>query len=105
MELPNLSYINTLSGGDDAFKNKLIAIIKTEFPDEKAAYLKNIEAKNFKEASENVHKLKHKISILGLEKSYNFAVDHEDNLKEGNPSLKDGFNTILQNITEFLNKL
>ena len=52
-----------------------------------------------------MHKIKHKISILGLEKSYNFAVDHEDNLKEGIPSLKDGFNTILQNITEFLNKL
>lgn len=103
MEQPNLSYINTLSGGDEAFKNKLIAIVKNEFPQEKTEYLKNIEAKKFKEAAENVHKLKHKISILGLEKSYVIATNYENNLKDKNDdSAKAAFNTILQAITDFL---
>ena len=79
MEQPNLSYINNLSGGDKAFEAKLIGIIKEEYPVEKAIYIKNIELKNFKEAAENVHKLKHKISILGLEKSYNTANTFEEN--------------------------
>jgi len=70
LEQPNFTYINSLSRGDKAFEAKLVAVIKAEFPVEKATYLRNIEDKNYKEAAENVHKLKHKISILGLEKSY-----------------------------------
>ncbi len=102
MEQPNLSYINELSGGDEAFKNKLIAILKNEFPEEKEVYFKNFKAKNFKETAENVHKLKHKISILGLEESYKIAENYEDNLKESNVSGYETFNEILQNITDYL---
>lgn len=103
MEQPNLSYIDTLSGGDKAFKDKLISIIKTEFPEEKAVYFKNIENQNFKEASENVHKLKHKISILGLEKSYDIAADFENDLKDNNNDAgKEEFKNILQSMTDFL---
>ena len=105
IEEPNLSYINQLSGGDEAFKTKLITIIKTEFPQEKTIYFKNLTAKNFKEASENVHKLKHKISILGLEKSYAIAADFENNLKKNKEVGKEEFDNILQAITDFLNTL
>jgi len=105
MEYPNLSYIETLSGNDIAFKKKLIAIIKLEFPTEKKVYFKSIEAKNFKKASEDVHKLKHKISILGLEKSYAVAADYEKNLKENKDAGKESFDNILQVITDFLNTL
>ena len=34
MEKPNLSYIESMSGGDKAFEQKLIDIIKKEFPEE-----------------------------------------------------------------------
>ena len=105
MEHPNLTYINALSGGDDAFKSKLISIVKKEFPEEKAVYFKNFEAKNFKATAENVHKLKHKISILGLEESYKIAEDFEDRLKENNVSGYETFNAILQNITDYLETL
>ncbi|TGV00663.1 Hpt domain-containing protein [Flavivirga rizhaonensis] len=104
-EQPNLSYINTLSGGNEAFKAKLITIIKSEFPGEKDIYMKNIEAKNFKESAENVHKIKHKISILGLDKSYKAADDFENNLKEGSMVGKQDFDTILKLITDFLKTL
>ena len=49
MEQPNLSYINDLSGGDESFKEKLINIIRMEFPNEREIYFKNIESKKFKE--------------------------------------------------------
>ena len=105
MEQPNLTYIDQLSGGDKSFEEKLIAIIKSEFPEEKNIYYKNIDSCNFKEASENVHKLKHKISILGLEKSYEVAVNFENHLKEGSAVGKAEFDAILQLITDFIDTL
>jgi HPt (histidine-containing phosphotransfer) domain-containing protein len=105
MEQPNFSYINELSGGDEAFKQKLITIIKTEFPEEKSTYFNNIESKKFKEAAENVHKLKHKISILGLEKSYEVAANFENNLIQNSEIGKVEFENILSTITNFLTHL
>jgi len=102
LEQPNHTYIDNLSAGNKEFKEKLLAVIKEEFPEEKAVYLKNIQAKNYKEAAENVHKIKHKISILGLEKSYEIAVSFENNLKESNPTLRDEFENILNVISEYL---
>jgi len=68
LETPNLNYIEALSGGDITFKAKLIEVIKNEFPKESEAYFSNITQKNHQKAADDVHKLKHKISILGLEK-------------------------------------
>lgn len=105
MEQPNLSYIESMSGGDKAFEQKLIDIIQKEFPEEKAVYFNNINSENFKEAAENVHKLKHKISILGLVKSYEVAVNYENSLIEGNTTGKADFESILQIMTDFLETL
>ena len=105
MEQPNLSYINSLSGGDIAFEEKLIAIIKNEFPKEQEIYQTNIDKKNLKLAAENVHKLKHKISILGLEKSYVIATTFESNLLEGDTSLCIAFESILNTIANYLKQL
>ncbi|NMH88726.1 Hpt domain-containing protein [Flavivirga sp. Y03] len=105
MEQPNLSYIYSMSGGDKDFEKKLINIIKAEFPEEKKTYYKNINSDNFNKASENVHKLKHKISILGLEKSYEMAVDYENNLKKASTVGRKDFDAILQLITDFINTL
>ncbi|MGB5419911.1 Hpt domain-containing protein [Algibacter sp.] len=101
-ETPNLNYIEQLSGDDMSFQNKLIAVIKREFPEEKALYLNNIKSNNFIKASENVHKLKHKISILGLEKSYEVAANFEDKLLENSAEGKAEFEIILKIITNFL---
>ncbi len=105
MEKPNISYITSMSGGDTVFEQKLIAIIKEEFPTEKEEYLKNFNNHNFKDAAANVHKLKHKISILGLEKSYDIAVAFEHNLLEGITDLNSEFESILNNITNYLQQL
>ena len=105
MENPNLSYIQSMSGGDEAFEKKLINIIKAEFPLEKEEYYNNYKANNFKLTADNVHKLKHKISILGLEKSYEVAVAFENNLLEGETTLNQEFESILINITNYLQQL
>ncbi len=105
MEQPNLSYIRSLSGGDKVFEAKLIEVIQSEFPVEKAVYIENVEAEKYEETAENVHKLKHKISILGLEKSYEVAAKFENNLKEGSSILKEEFENILKNITNYLTTL
>lgn len=105
MEQPNLSYIESMSGGDKAFEQKLIEIIKSEFPQEKQVYFDNIRAKDFKATAENVHKLKHKISILGLVKSYELAANYENNLIDGSSKGKDEFESTLQLMTDFLETL
>jgi HPt (histidine-containing phosphotransfer) domain-containing protein len=105
MEQPNLDYINQLSAGNDAFKLKMITIIKAELPLEIEAYQSNISQNNFKLAAECVHKLKHKISILGLEKSYYIAEQFEDNLKDNSFTLQENFEHVLSVMQDFADRL
>ncbi len=105
METPNLSYIDQLSGGDLEFKTKIINIIKSEFPLEKDEYYNNVQNKNLKNVAENVHKLKHKISILGLEKSYALAETYEEEVRNNDLSRQKDFDNVLTAITDYLNKI
>ena len=102
MEQPNLNYIKDMSGGDADFEAKIIGILKAEFPEEKATYFDKVAQNDYKQIAEIVHKLKHKISILGLESSYKDAVEFEHNLFDGNTEGKDKFEDILQRMTAFL---
>ncbi len=105
MEQPNLNQINELAGDDIAFKAELLAVIQKEFPKEKQYYHNCVLAKNYEKTAEIVHKLKHKISILGLEKSYEIAVLYENSLREGANDFKKEFEKILLSIGEFLEVL
>jgi HPt (histidine-containing phosphotransfer) domain-containing protein len=102
MEKPNLDYIEKLARSDDSLRNKLITVLKIEFPEEKKEYYKSLKNKNFKQIEENVHRLKHKISILGLEKSYTIANEFEHNLRELNLDRVDDFDQILVAISSYL---
>ncbi|MBC5836945.1 Hpt domain-containing protein [Flavobacterium muglaense] len=105
MEQPNLNYINDLSGDNAEFKQKLIAILKRELPEEIDVYNKEYANVNYLLAAQSVHKLKHKISILGLEKSYYIAEEYENNLKENSTDLKAVFENILESMQEFVSDL
>lgn len=102
METPNLNYVNELSGDDVTFKNKFISILKVEFPVEKAHYLDIIKNRKYKATAEIVHKLKHKLNILGLQESYRLAVIFEEELRLDNNRLKDDFLKILNTIENYL---
>ena len=101
----NLSYLNELSDGDEVFEKKLLDILKAELPEEIEEYQNNIRSNSLSLVAENVHKLKHKISILGLEKSYEIASDYEKNLKLENLDLQVEFEEVLNNMIEILKKI
>jgi hypothetical protein len=105
MEEPNFTYISQLTGGDKVFEEKIFKVLKMEFPVERETYLNNIAKTDFDLAANNVHKIKHKISLLGLVKSYELASVHEINLGKGNALLHDDFNEILNTMTDFFDKI
>ncbi len=102
MELPNLSVIKEISENDMEFQNSIIEILKTEFPQEVDLYKQNFDSKNYFEASNNVHKLKHKISLLGLNNGLQTATAYELALKNGNIELHNDFIKILDKIHVYL---
>lgn len=105
METPNLEYIKQLAGDDVAFEQKFIAILKDEFPVEKQEYIKTLQEGKTNETALLVHKLKHKLNILGLENAYRLAVTYEEELKMENTALKEEFSSILETIESYLKTL
>tara|TARA_R110000764_G_scaffold47996_1_gene106787 strand:- start:361 stop:681 length:321 start_codon:yes stop_codon:yes gene_type:complete len=105
LDKPNLKYLYTLSRGDKSFEKKLIAVLKSELPDEISTYKKNLSQSDFLQIAENVHKLKHKISILGLIESYEFALLYEEEVKVGNINQSKKFEEILAVMLQFVQKL
>nr|WP_321413562.1 Hpt domain-containing protein [uncultured Allomuricauda sp.] len=101
-ESPNLAYVDNLADGDEAFRQKFIGILKEEFPLEKMEYITAIESSLFREASEHVHKIKHKLNVLGIHNAYTLAVQHENELRNGEQSFKQEFLLILQNVENYL---
>jgi HPt (histidine-containing phosphotransfer) domain-containing protein len=105
MEQPNLDYILQLSAGSEEFKQKIISIVKLELPQEIEVYNQYMQNNHYLRAAESVHKLKHKISVLGLEKSYYIAEQFEENLKNNQTNLQVNFEAILHSMQDFVNKL
>lgn len=106
MEKPNLNYIKELSDGDLTFEKKLIDVLRKELPEEYQVFLESFEEKNFKKTADSVHKLKHKISILGLVKGYETASKFEQDLKIHNEIvLYESFKKNIENMLDFIKSL
>lgn len=105
MEKPNNNYIDQLAGDDLEFRAKMINILQKELPEEIAEYNSKLAESDMKQAGLMVHKLKHKVSILGLEKSYYLAEKYEKNLKEGNTDFQEDFELLLQEMSKFVAQL
>lgn len=105
MEQPNSNYINDLSGDNQEFKARLIKILKKELPEEIELYFLQMKNKDLLLAAQSVHKLKHKISILGLEKSYYIAEEYENNLNDSVIILQIEFEAILKIMQKFVDCL
>ncbi|MEQ6125029.1 Hpt domain-containing protein [Pseudotenacibaculum sp. MALMAid0570] len=103
MEKPNLNYIKQLSDGDIDFENQILSVLKRELPEEFEEFLKNFKEKNFIKTAENVHKIKHKISILGLTKGYEEAALFENDLRDRRETKRyDSFVEIIKSMLDFL---
>jgi HPt (histidine-containing phosphotransfer) domain-containing protein len=105
MEQANSEYIDQLSGDNVEFRKKIIEILKRELPEEVGTYFDQIQNYNYLMAAESVHKLKHKISILGLNKSYYIAEKFEDNLKDNSTELQSDFDAIIKIMQDYVDKL
>lgn len=105
MDSPSLDYINRLSNGDEGVFNTLITVIKKEFPIHKEEYFSSVEAKELRVVEEHVHRLKHKISVFGMNDSYELANQYEKNLRAGSFELKEEFESILMTITKYIETL
>ncbi len=101
-EIPNSNYLYEIAAGDQKLINKLLNVIKTEFPEEKASFEANFKAKDFDKAAENVHKLKHKINIFGLQDGYEVAKRFEEELRKGTYQSYLDFLAILVEIETYL---
>jgi hypothetical protein len=102
METPNLSYINKLSKGDVSFEKEILTIVKEELEQEIEDYHTYFKAQNFLKAKVFVHRIKHKMSILGLEKSYEITNSFENDLRESNLKHQEYFEGMLPIMTNYL---
>lgn len=101
-ESPNLSYINKLSRGDTLFVQNLMDIIKKELSRDSATYHSDLKEGNFIKSAEHVHKLAHKIRILGFKKGYKIAEQYSADLLKRNLKLKLDFENILKTMLLFV---
>ncbi|TKD66563.1 Hpt domain-containing protein [Flavobacterium sp. ASW18X] len=105
MEQPNIKYIEDVAGSDADFKANFIQILKMEFPDEFVHYKNMYAAKNHIETAAIVHKLKHKLNIVGLQDGYRMAVTYEEELKKGKDAMHTDFLPILEVAGAFISTL
>lgn len=102
---PNLDYIDDISENDITFRNKLISIIKREFPLERDEFLSNYRTNQYANAAGNVHKLKHKINMFGLKKGFEIAVKFENELNREKFDSYQDFVVVLDLIDNYLNEI
>ena len=102
METPNLDYLKQISGGDLDFENSMLAILKLEFPEECTILKQNFKNSNFKEVALNIHKIKHKIGMLGMINSVDLASKCEESIKKGNTEQYNELVLILERINVYL---
>lgn len=105
MEQPNLSYIENISKGDIEFEETLIQIINEELSCEIDNYYKFFQENNLEKVKLYIHRIKHKMIILGLEKSYELTNTYENSIKIKNFKNQKHFESLLPVMLNFLKTL
>jgi HPt (histidine-containing phosphotransfer) domain-containing protein len=98
----NIDYLEAIANGDVEFLQSLIAIVKAEFPEERKQFKENFNAETYALAAENVHKIKHKINMFGLEQGYQVAQQFESELKQGETHSHQDFEAVLDTLENFI---
>jgi hypothetical protein len=102
MEHPNLSYIKKLSKGDVAFEKDILDIVKEELQSEINNYHQYFKENNLLKAKIFVHRIKHKMSILGLNKSYEITNTFENSFKNTELEHQEYFESMLPIMINYL---
>lgn len=104
VEQPNIDFFEKLAQGDISFKKKLIETLKQDFFDDYKNYNTKLVEQDYSQIKFYVHRIKHKIGILGLKESFKMATQYEEELKLNNLNLKSEFEKTLKKIKVFLNQ-
>ncbi|WP_075340781.1 histidine kinase [Tenacibaculum agarivorans] len=104
MEKPSLEYLHELARGDHSLIDQLTEVLLAEFPIEREEYYESLKTKDYKLIGQNVHRIKHKIIILGLENAYEIANQFEHDLRDDNldSDKVEEFEKILGSISDYL---
>lgn len=102
MEQPNLSYIIKLSKGEISFQNDILKILNEELQDEINYYYNYFKLEDFKKVKVYVHRIKHKMSILGLNKSFEITNNFENDLRDLDFKHQEYFESILPIMINYL---
>lgn len=105
METPNFNYLQKISKGDITFQNDILKIVKEELQEEIDNYHSYLKEKNYPKAKIYVHRIKHKMSILGLEKSYEITNCYENDLRQCNFKHREYFESMLPIMIDYLKTL
>lgn len=105
MEEPNLLYIKKLSKGDLAFEANILDILKEELQEDINNYHHYLKLKDYQKTKIYIHRIKHKMSILGLEKSYEITNAFENDIRDLNFENQDYFEKVLPGMLHFLEKI
>ncbi len=103
-EIPNLNYIIKISNGNRLFARNLLDILKKELPREIETYQLHLNDGDFTKTAGDVHKITHKIKILGLEKSCKMAEEYRRGLIRKSLTLKQDFEDLLTAMLIFIEK-
>lgn len=80
---PNFNYLTQLANGDTEFFEELKEVMIGELSEERIEYNKMLACGNLKEAASAIHKIKHKVGILGMENGYKEFEAYEHALRGG----------------------
>jgi HPt (histidine-containing phosphotransfer) domain-containing protein len=81
---PDLTYLNELAGGDEAFRKEMLEIFLAEVPPALEKIPSLLEAEAWQELFATVHNLRSKLRILGLKDLNDLANQIEQDCKTGN---------------------
>ncbi len=104
MTEPNYSTIRKMSQGDREFEMKILSVASQELTEEVREFSRAMKETDYAQAAQLVHKIKHKVSLLGMEKSYEITQEFEEQLKMSRKALLPDFEDILKKMFTFLNE-
>ncbi|WP_143519885.1 Hpt domain-containing protein [Reichenbachiella sp. 5M10] len=91
-----------MSRGNKTFEDALLTVVRQELPEEILVFEECIAHLRWMDAAECVHKIKHKISLLGMEEAFLRAEEYENQLKKGESFGEVEFRKLLDSMKTFL---
>lgn len=101
-ETPSQKMIIELFGDSRKEQKKIMKQIILEFRLDFIEFKNFYDLRDYTEASEVVHRLNHKIGMLGLEKNYTLAQHFESELRQDNTIRYDNYMKILSTVSQYL---